>query len=130
ATITVYPDCLLKLDYFLQRDVIGDDPFTPVIEASEPFNLGLLVKNVGAGSAKNFRIASAKPQVFENQKGLLIDFQMIGTKVGNTAVTPSLSAVLGDIAPGHIGEVQWILNSSLMGRFKDYSASFQHVSDL
>ena len=39
ATITVYPEALLDLQYFLQRDVYGDDPFTPQIEPSIPFTI-------------------------------------------------------------------------------------------
>ncbi len=38
STITVNPQPELQLNYFLQNDVIGDDPFTPqdVIPANRP----------------------------------------------------------------------------------------------
>jgi hypothetical protein len=43
AAITVLPQPVLALDYFLQRDVFSDDPFTQsVVEESQPFVLGKL----------------------------------------------------------------------------------------
>ena len=66
APITVYPQARLKLTYFQQRDVYGDDPFTPEVEPSEPFALGLIVKNVGAGLARDFQITSGQPKIVEN----------------------------------------------------------------
>src|SRR5439155_26530970 len=98
AKITVFPDARLQLLYFQQRDVYSDDPFTDEIEPAEPFALGLLVKNVGAGAAKNLTIISAQPQIVENEKGLLIDFQIIGTKVGASNAVASLTATLGTVA--------------------------------
>jgi hypothetical protein len=129
SPITVYPEARLDLTYFQQRDVYGDDPFTPQIEPSEPFTLGLIVKNVGAGSAHNFRITSGQPQIVDNQKGLLINFTIIGTEVGDQAISPSLSANLGDIPPGNAKEVTWEMISSLQGKFISFNATFQHVND-
>src|SRR5262249_47920152 len=75
VSITVLPEARLILEYFQQRDVFADDPFTPEIEPSEPFALGLRVKNAGAGIAHKFRIASSQPKIIDNQKGLLADFK-------------------------------------------------------
>ena len=61
--IYVYPDPLLELDYFLQRDVIGDDPNAPGTITPQPFNLGLMVRNEGYGTAYNFQVTSAQPQI-------------------------------------------------------------------
>ena len=130
APITVYPEAKLDLVYFQQRDVYGDDPFTPQIEPSEPFYLGLIVKNSGAGNANNFRITSGQPQIVDNEKGLLIDFRIIGTQVGDQQVTPSLTATLGDIPPGTAKEVNWAMISSLQGKFLSFNAIFEHVNDL
>ena len=60
--ITVLPTPILNVDYFLQHDVYSDDPFTPQIEPSIPFALGILVQNKGYGSAQDFSITSAQPQ--------------------------------------------------------------------
>ena len=130
APITVYPEAKLDLVYFQQRDVYGDDPFTPEIEPSEPFTLGLIVKNVGAGKAHNFRITSGQPQIVDNEKGLLIDFSIIGTEVGDQPISPSLAATLGDIDPGGARQVVWDLISTLQGKFISFDATFQHVTDL
>ena len=129
AKIDVNPDARLKLDYFYQRDVIGDDPFTPQVEASEPFYLGLQVTNEGKGSADDLTITSSQPKIVENQKGLLIDFKIIGSQVGAQDATPSLTADLGSVAPGQVVTADWALLSSLQGKFEDFSASFTHEDD-
>jgi hypothetical protein len=130
APITVYPDASLLLRYFQQRDVIGDDPFTDEVEPSEPFTLGLLVTNSGRGAAKDFTITSSQPKIIENEKGLLIDFQIVGSQVGTEAVTPSLTVNLGTIEPAQTQFAQWQLTSTLQGRFIEYSATFEHVDGL
>ncbi|MDB6030291.1 MAG: hypothetical protein JWM16_629, partial [Verrucomicrobiales bacterium] len=128
--LTVQPDPELHLSYFLQRDVLGDDPFTDETETSQPFALGLLVKNTGLGIAKNFRVTSAQPRIVENEKGLLIDFKLIGTQVGTNAVTPSLTVNLGDIASGKSSIATFLLTSSLQGKFIEYNATFEHIDGL
>ncbi|MCG3148875.1 MAG: hypothetical protein PCFJNLEI_02324 [Verrucomicrobiae bacterium] len=130
ATIKVYPDARLQLVYFQQRDVYSDDPFTSEVEPTEPFTLGLLVKNTGAGAARNLTITSAQPEIIENEKGLLIDFQIIGTTVGTNAVDPSLTVNLGDIAPGTSQVGSWQLTLTLQGKFLEYTATFAHSDDL
>ncbi len=130
ATITVLPQAELKLNYFLQRDVIGDDPFTPQVEPSEPATLGLLVTNVGMGTANNLSISTGQPQIVENQKGLLDTFQIIGTQVGAQQETPSLNVNFGDIAPGQTGDADFELLSSLQGIFTSFTASYSHSDAL
>ena len=131
AQITVYPEARLNLHYFQQRDVYGDDPFTKdLVEPSEAFALGLLVYNDGKGAARNFSITSAQPKIIENEKGLLIDFKIVGTQVGDKPLAPTLTANLGNIDAGKTQVAQWLMTSSLQGKFIDYSATFEHVDGL
>ncbi|HXG47645.1 MAG TPA: hypothetical protein VNO52_08475, partial [Methylomirabilota bacterium] len=125
--IAVHPDPALHLDYFLQRDVFSDDPFTDEIEPAEPFALGLLVRNLGRGPARNFRLVSGQPKIVENEKGLLIDFKLIATQVGNKPISPSLNISLGDIDGGDANVAAFYMTASLQGRFVEYNATFQHV---
>ncbi|MBE0545906.1 MAG: pre-peptidase C-terminal domain-containing protein, partial [Verrucomicrobia bacterium] len=125
--ITVNPTARLTLDYFHQRDVYSDDPFTDVVEPSIPFNLAIMVRNWGAGEAKNFRITSAQPEIIENEKGLLIDFKIIATEVAGQNLTPSLTANFGTIPPGGISVARWLMTSTLQGLFINYSATFEHL---
>jgi len=129
STITVYPEARLQLRYFQSRNVFSDDPFTDEIEPAEPFALGLIAKNVGAGAARNFRITSAQPKIIENEKGLLIDFKIVGSQVGTNAAEPSLTANLGTIPAGQSQVAQWILTSSLQGKFIEYKATFEHIDN-
>lgn len=131
ASITVIPDPRLELDYFLQRVVYSDDPFTKdIIEPAEPYPLGLIFKNTGKGTAYDVNITSSQPEIIENEKGLLIDFEIIGTRVNTEQVTPSLTVNLGDIGPGETSVAQWIMKTSLAGKFIDYQAEFEHVDGL
>ncbi|WP_233148428.1 CARDB domain-containing protein [Rhodopirellula sp. MGV] len=130
ASILVNPQAQLELDYFLQRDVFGDDPHTGEIEPSRPFTLAVQVQNKGAGAAKNLRIESAQPRIVENEKGLLVDFEITGTRVNGDDRKPSLTAAFGDVQPGQLAIAQWEMLSSLQGLFVDYNATFQHVSAL
>lgn len=128
--ITVLPSPRLVLQYFHQRDVFADDPFTPVIEPSIPYSLAVMVQNRGFGEAGNFHITSAQPKIVENEKGLLIDFNLIATEVAGQAVSPSLTVAFGDIHPGKISIGRWLFTSSLQGLFTDYKATFEHVDGL
>jgi subtilase family serine protease len=132
--ITVLPSPRLTLQYFHQRDVFSDDPFTDIIEPSIPYSLAVMVQNRGYGVAKNFRIISAQPKIIENEKGLLIDFNIIATEVfkagTNFGLTPSLTANFGDINAGDTAIGRWLLTSTLQGLFIDYSARFEHIDGL
>jgi len=130
STITVFPEARLKLKYFQSRDVFSDDPFTDEVEPAEPFALGLIAQNIGAGAARNFRITSAQPEIIENEKGLLIDFKIIGTTVGDETFEPTLTANLGTIEPGASQVAQWLFLSSLQGKFIEYTATFEHLDSL
>ena len=130
TAITVDPQADLQINYFLQKDVIGDDPSTPQVEPSEPAVLGMLVTNVGGGTATNLTITSAQPQIIQNEKGLADNFQIIGTQVGTQQETPSLTAALGDVAPGQTADADFLLLSSLQGEFQDFSATFNHTNAL
>ena len=129
--ITVYPQAELYLDYFHQRDVFADDPFTnDIIETSVPYSLAVLVRNEGKGEAKNLKITSGQPKIVDNEKGLLIDFQIIGSEVNGTGVSPSLTVNFGNIAAGQTAVADWLLKSSLQGKFIDYKATFEHINNL
>jgi hypothetical protein len=131
APITVYPQAELHLDYFQSRNVYGDDPFTDPIEPSIPFGLAVLVQNQGKGDAKNLSITSAQPKLIDNEKGLLIDPpQIIGSQVNGTVVSPSLAVNFGTIKAGQTAVADWLLKSSLQGKFIDYSATFEHTNSL
>lgn len=130
VSITVLPQAELELDYFLQRDVISDDPFTEEIEPAEAFALAVRVQNSGAGAASNFRIESAQPKIVENEKGLLIDFEITGTRVNGADVERTLTASFGDIQPGAVETAEWEMEATLQGLFTEYEVSFEYTSPL
>jgi Ca2+-binding RTX toxin-like protein len=128
--ITVLPQAELYLDYFQSRNVYGDDPFTDATEISVPFDLAVLVQNKGYGDAKNLRITSSQPKIVDNDKGLLIDFNILGSQLNGQDVTPSLAVNFGDIKAGETAVADWLLKSTLQGKFIEYKATFEHINGL
>ncbi len=130
TTISVLPQPRLHVAYFHERDVFADDPFTAPIEPSIPYSLGVRVENRGFGTARALRIESSQPKIIENDKGLLIDFNLFATEVAGLGVTPSLTAEFGDVVPSASKTARWLFRSSLQGQFVNYSATFQHLGPL
>ena len=130
SLITVTPDPSLLVHYFWERNVIGDDPFTDEIENSVPFTLGVAVRNAGYGTASSLQITSGKPEIIENEKGLLIGFRIINATLGNTSADPSLTLMFGDLPPDSTVVARWFMISNLQGEFRGYTATFQNVNPL
>ena len=130
TVITVTPDPSLLVHYFWERFVVGDDPFTDEVEDSVPFTLGVVVKNAGHGVASGLQITSGQPEIIENERGLLINFMIIGAMIGNGSVEPSLTVMFGDVPPDTTKVVRWQIISSLQGEFRNYSATFENINPL
>lgn len=129
-TIRVQPMPSLTLDYFLPKDVYGDDPFTPELEEPIPFSLGVRVMNSGSGTARNLKIESGQPRIIDNVQGLAVRFRIQGSEVNGAAGSTSLLADFGDVLPNRSGVARWSMTSSLYGRFTDFTASFSHDDGL
>ncbi len=128
--IFVKPMPELTLDYFIPIHVYGDDAFTPEIEPSVPFSLGVRVANNGTGTARELKINSAQPKITENQLGLLIDFAIQGCQVNGSTVSPSLLVDFGDIGANSAKVARWIMTCSLSGTFVEFTADFSHSDEL
>ncbi len=128
--ITVKPLPLLTLDYFLTENVLADDPLTAEIEAVEPFTLGVRVKNAGFATAKNLKIDSAQPKIIENNQGLLINFKLTGSYLNDAPVQNTLLINFGEIASGTSKMGRWIMETSLAGKFTEFTARFSHADEL
>lgn len=128
--ITVKPLPRLTLDYFLTREVRADDPLTPAIEPIEPYTLGVRVRNNGLADAKNLKIESAQPKIIENEQGLLIGFEIIGSSVDDQPVAPTLLTDFGTIPGSSSKAGRWQMTSTLSGEFVEFSATFAHDDEL
>ena len=128
--ITVKPLPLLTLDYFLTQDVVADDPLTAPIEASEPFTLGVRVKNTGFATAKNLKIDSAQPKIIENNQGLLIGFKLTGSYVDDAPTQNTLLTSFGDIVPNTSKMGRWTMETTLAGKFTEFTVRFTHADEL
>ncbi|MCP4485973.1 MAG: hypothetical protein GY820_01390, partial [Gammaproteobacteria bacterium] len=135
--ITVMPLPQLALDYFLTEEVIGDDAFTPEVEAPEPYTLGVRIKNNGTGDARDIKIDSAQPKIVENdqevdgnEQGLLLDFAITGSSLNDQPAQPTLLIDFGTISSGEATVGRWIMETSLSGKFTEFTANVTHADEL
>lgn len=128
--ITVKPLPLLTLDYFLTQNVLADDPLTPEIEATEPFTLGVRVKNNGFATAKGLKIDSAQPKIIENSQGLLINFKLTGSYINDAPAQNTLLIDFGDIEANQSKMGRWLMETTLAGKFTEFTARFSHADEL
>jgi len=116
ARILVKPQPSLILDYYIPSEV----------KANKPFKLAVKVTNEGYGTASNFAIESAQPEIYENIAGLLVDFKIIGSAVAGQKAGNSLKVNFGDIAPGESKLAWWEMVTTLDGEFTGFSATYTH----
>ena len=133
STLTVNPSPNLDLTYFMQRDIYGDDPLTQdVIEPCRPAEFALVINNKGYGDATNVKMVTNQPEIVENEKGLLIDFELLSSQLNgkdNTlALGGSIATDFGTIPARSTTYAQWWLQSSLLGHFTDYDVKATHVT--
>lgn len=134
VSLQVKPSPELDLTYFMQRDVYGDNPLTPdVVEPVIPAEFSVLIHNKGKGDANNVRMITKKPEIVENEKGLLIDFDIISSSLNGgektMALDDDIATQFGTIAAGTASYATWDLTASLMGHFTEYDLSVTHVTD-
>ena len=131
--LTVTPSPVLDLTYFMQRDVLGDDALTKdVVEAVVPSQFSLLINNKGKGDATKVRMLTNQPEIIDNEKGLLVDFEIISSQLNGgdktLAMGQSVATDFGTIKAGKSALAQWWLTSSLTGHFVDYNVEATHVT--
>lgn len=127
-TLTVNPSPDLMLQYFLERNILGDDPLTEdEVEPSVPAELAVMVENHGYGAAHDLTISSAQPEIVDNENGLAVNFQLIGSNLqGQPANLGVTNIHFGSIPPHQARVGQWYMTSSLLGHFSDYDAQVVH----
>lgn len=131
VTLTVNPTPILDFTYFMQRDVMGDDPMTEnTTEECIPAEFALLINNKGNADAKNLKFVCKQPQIIENEKGLLVDFSIESAQLNgeNKVLTLSndIPMEVGTVASQSQVYMQWWLKSSLLGHFNEYDVTFNH----
>lgn len=133
VTLTVKPSPNLDLTYFMQRDIWGDDALTTdKVEPMEEAEFALLINNVGYGEATNVRMTTEQPKVVENEKGLLIDLELISSQLNGgyktLALGGSVPTNFGNIPAHSTTYAQWWWQSSLLGHFTDYDVKATHLT--
>jgi len=118
--INVMPQPLLNLTYMIPGEV----------KADTPFNITLNVTNVGYGTARNLKLDSAQPVIYENLAGLLVSFELIGSGIEGGDESDSMLLEFGDIGPGESKTGYWVMTASLDGEFTEFKGSFSHSNEM
>lgn len=131
--MTIKPTPELTLNYFMQRDVLADDPFTSdKIEPSFDAEFAIVITNNGFGDAQNVRITTAQPEFVENEKGLALDLHFVSSKLNGQETSLPFSSTLpinyGNIPALSSTYSQWWFRSNLMGHIADYDLSVNHAT--
>ncbi len=131
--MTVKPTPKLNLDYFMQRDVIGDDAITKdVVELSEEAEFAVLISNVGYGDAENLKMVTAQPEMVDNEESLFLQYTITSSQLnGQTkslAFGKNVTTDFGTIPAQSHAYAQWWMTSSLMGHFIDYDVSYTQLT--
>lgn len=132
VNLTVKPSPELDLTYFMQRDIYGDDALTDAVEPMVPGEFAVILNNKGNGDATNVRMVTRQPEIIENEKGLLINFEFLSSQLNGKEKT----LALGETIPTEFGNIpahsqayaQWWLQSTLLGHFIDYKIEATHVT--
>lgn len=133
VSLQVKPSPELDLDYFVQRDIYGDNPLTTdIVEPIVPAEFTVLIHNKGYGEATNVRMLTQQPQIVENEKGLLVDFEIVSSSLNggekSLALGESIATDFGSIDAGTCSYATWDLTCSLLGHFTDYNVEATHVT--
>lgn len=125
--LKVYPGPNLYVDYFVQRNIISDDPLTEdTIEPMEEAEIAMMIRNLGAGDACNVYLQSSQPTIIDNQSNLLIQFQMTNAAMNGNRLNCWTDVPFGTIASQTNGIAEWYFTSSLIGRVINSTARVIH----
>ena len=125
--LEVHPSPDLYIDYFVAKDVYGDNPLTAETEPIIPAELAVRIWNKGAGTAKNVVLESAQPVIVSNLQNLIIDFNLYGTYIEGIGVQEGLTSIdFGNIESGETKVGEWLFTSSLLAHLVSYDAHVIH----
>ena len=134
VTLTVNPSPILDLTYFLQRDVLADDPLTDEIEPSKEAEFALLIKNKGYGDATDVRIVTSQPEIIRNDRNVKCSFDIVASQLNGKDKVLALKGEsvknnIGAIPAGSTTYAQWWLVSDMLGHFVNYNVEATHVTN-
>ncbi len=119
--LTVNPSPDLHLTYFVQRNLIGDDPLTDEVEPWEPAQFALLIQNKGAGEALNLQIETTDPTIVDNACNLPVTFTKLYSTVDGVQSNLDFNKIdLGSIAAGQNVMARWWFYSNVSAHVANY----------
>ena len=118
--VTVYPAPDLVITYQLP---LPDVP-------CKTFPLKVTVQNRGRGPARNLRFSTALPVVVDPLSGNAVPFRITRTTVDGEARGAELDLQLGDLPPDGEMVIVWRLETTLPGRFIEFTSDYRQANFL
>ena len=118
--VTVYPAPDLVITYQLP---LPDVP-------CKSFPLKVTVQNRGRGPARNLRFSTALPVVVDPLSGNAVPFRITRTTVDGEARGAELDLQLGDLPPDGEMVIVWRLETTLPGRFIEFTSDYRQTNFL
>ncbi|HEX9676450.1 MAG TPA: Ig-like domain-containing protein, partial [Anaerolineales bacterium] len=118
--ITVYPAPDLVISYQLPLPTIPCNVFP----------LKVTIHNRGEGPARNLRFSTAQPRLVDPSSGLPITFKITGTTLNGEDMENALNLSLGDLPAGGSAVIVWTLESSIPGRFVEFTSDYRQSNFL
>ena len=120
AGITVKPQPNLTLTYYIPAEVC----------ANKPFKFAIKVCNKGYGTARDFAVDSAQPEIYYNPSGLLVNFSLRNSSLDGRPMGSSLKIDFGDIYTAQCKFAWWEMVSTIDGNFTNFTGTYSHSDAL
>jgi hypothetical protein len=132
--LQVFPGANLEVELYLPDSVRGDWAGTPgLVEESEPFSAGLVIRNTGAGAATALSILSGGPSFVPDPGGLALLAQITELELNNNPIEGGFTlgpAQLGDLAPGAELRLLWSLEGNRQADLSGLDLAIVHGSPI
>lgn len=118
SKLTVVPNGKLAVTYFVQRHFLADDVDTDDIEATEPAQMAVMVRNEGKSSLTDVTVSSTQPRVVANASGAEVGYETLYSEQVDSGNSQSPSSqvfaevAVDSIAPGSLSLRRFIYGSS------------------
>ncbi|MFT4710677.1 MAG: hypothetical protein ACI9D0_001531 [Bacteroidia bacterium] len=128
--LEIFPGATLEVELYSPNSVYADwAGTTGLLEPSEPFAVGLVVRNTGAGAATNLSLLSSGPRFVADPGGLPLVAAITEIELNNAPIEGGYNlgpSQLGDLAPGAELRILWSLEGNRKATLSGFDLEIVH----
>lgn len=128
--LEIFPGATLEVELYSPNGVYADwAGTTGVAELAEPFVVGLVVRNTGAGAATKLSLLSSGPRFVPDPGGLALVAGIQGIELNNAPIEGGYTLgpnQLGSLAPGAELRILWSLESNRKADLSGFDLEIVH----